>query len=701
MTGTAQQHALTPAPGSARGRAAVTALIGAAALAVTALLMAVHLTQGTSGLGLREVALALTGQGDAEARHIVTSSRVPRMLAALLVGAALGLAGAALQSVARNALATPDTLAVNAGAHLVVVAIAAYGLSLPALPRGLAAFVGGLLAAALVLALSGGAGATTRLVLAGSAVMLALHALTAVLLILFAQETKGLYAWGSGSLSQSDPGAVTQMAPVVVLAGVGLLTLSRRLDLLGMGDDTAALLGVRVGAIKVTAVLLAVALSAAAVTVAGPVGFVGLCAPAVVRLLGRAVPEVVRHRALLPLSALAGTVLVLGADVAVRAVLGSEAALRVPTGVVTSVVGAVFLVVLARRGRDSSPVRGGAGLPVDGRTRRVAPAALAAGLGLLLVGALLAGILLGDRVVLLGDLLNWFRGRTGTALTFVLDQRLPRVLAAALAGVALAVAGAVVQAVARNPLAEPSLLGISSGAGVGAVAVITVAPMASVWAVTGAAGVGAFVAFALVYLAAWRGGLESSRFVLIGFGVSAGFSGIITLLIVVTDPWNVTKALTWLSGSTYGRSLGQVAPVAVAVLLAVPVLTLCGRRLDLLATDEDTPRLLGLAMEPNRLLVLAAAALLTATAVAAVGVIGFVGLVAPHLARSLVGGRHHALVPVAALLGAVLVSLADTLGRVVIAPAQIPAGLVTALVGTPYFLWLLWRSRTAPGATRG
>jgi ferric hydroxamate transport system permease protein len=210
---------------------------------------------------------------------------------------------------------------------------------------------------------------------------------------------------------------------------------------------------------------------------------------------------------------------------------------------------------------------------------------------------------------------------------------------------------------------------------------------------TGAAGAGAVLAFAVVYGLSWRGGLSADRLVLVGIGIWAGGMAVITFIIVATDPWNTAKALTWLSGSTYGRTLDQLAPVAIALLACVPVVVLARRELDLVTLDEDTPRLLGVRLERTRLVVLGAAAALTATAVAAVGVIGFVGLVAPHAARALVGGRHGRVIPVAALFGGIMVSLADTFGRTIIAPAQIPAGLVTALVGTPYFLWLLWRTR--------
>ena len=167
---------------------------------------------------------------------------------------------------------------------------------------------------------------------------------------------------------------------------------------------------------------------------------------------------------------------------------------------------------------------------------------------------------------------------------------------------------------------------------------------------------------------------------------------------MATNPWNIALALTWLSGSTYGRTLSQLVPVLLALVIITPAAQMAHRELDLLALDDDTPRIVGVRLRRARLAALAGAALLASTAVSAVGVVAFVGLVAPHAARALVGSRHLWVLPTSALLGATLVSVADTVGRTVLAPGQIPAGLVTALVGTPYFIWLLWRSRTtAPG----
>jgi iron complex transport system permease protein len=199
--------------------------------------------------------------------------------------------------------------------------------------------------------------------------------------------------------------------------------------------------------------------------------------------------------------------------------------------------------------------------------------------------------------------------------------------------------------------------------------------------------------FALITLLAWRGGLLPDRFVLVGIGCGYALTAVTTFLLLRSDPWETPRILTWLSGTTYGRSFGDVLPVAVVLVLAIPVLVALRRQLDLLAVDEDTPRILGVRLERTRLGVLALAAVLAAVAVVAVGTIGFVGLVAPHLARTLVGARHARVLPVAMIIGALLVLVADTLGRTLISPAQLPAGLMIALVGAPYFVWILRRAR--------
>ena len=678
--------------GGILGGVAALVLLGIAVVLVGAW----HLTQGTSGVGPQDLLLHLLGAADpgsgAAIGDILTASRLPRLLAGVAVGLALGCAGALLQSVSRNALASPDTLAVTAGAYFALCLVAALGLAVPLWASSAVAVIGGLLAAGLVLALAGGAGSsTTRLILAGSAVAMALQSGTSMLLILFEAETTGLYAWGSGSLAQLNLTASMRALPVIAAVMLLALLLARRLDVLGLGDDAASSLGVPVRSTRVIAVVAAVLLTSIAVTVAGPIAFVGLGAPVLARLLGALVRSLNRHVLLLPASALIGALVVLLADAAVRQVLGPQGATAVPTGIPTALLGALIIILLARRLPDSGAAKQPPQARTGLRTARRFLVVLAV-CGAALAGIALLGLLAGSLWLRTGDVALWLQGEAPSLVARALGERLPRMSAAVLAGAALALAGCVVQSTVRNPLAEPGLLGITAGAGLGAVIVVTAlgGGRPAMIALSVVAGIATFVVIGLL---AWRGGLSPQRFVLVGIGVGYAMSAVTTFLLLQANAWDTPRILTWLSGTTYGRTFADVLPVLVVLVLVVPVMLALHRELDLLAIDEDSPRILGVRLERTRMLVLGLSAVLGAISVVAVGVVGFVGLVAPHLARALVGGRHLRTIPVAMLLGGVLVGLADALGRSLIAPAQIPAGLMVSLLGAPYFVWLLWRSR--------
>ncbi|MEU9778703.1 iron chelate uptake ABC transporter family permease subunit, partial [Streptomyces sp. NPDC047968] len=402
-----------PAVASRTGAAAVTAAL----LLLLAALAAADITQGTAAVGAPEVLKALTGRAEPSDASVVVASRLPRMAAGLLVGAVLGIAGAALQAVSRNVLASPDTLAVNAGSYLALGLAAVTGVSLPLLASSGIAFAGGVTAAAVVLGLSGLGAGTVRLVLAGSALTLGLTAVTEGLLLLFPEQTEGLYQWNQGSIAQNGFGGVLSVLPLAVIGLAGLLLLSRRIDTLALGDEAARGLGVPVRATRVASVALAALLSAAAVTLAGPIGFVGLCAPALVRPLARRIRPFARARAGLPLAGLAGAVLVLGSDVALRAAVPPDVAVAVPTGVATSLAGAVFLVVLATRVRDAGRTAAEDRLRIRSRTAFLAATAV---LVALLAAVAVAAVLLGDSKLLLGDVANWAQGRAGRAVGFVL-----------------------------------------------------------------------------------------------------------------------------------------------------------------------------------------------------------------------------------------------------------------------------------------
>ncbi|WP_437051870.1 iron ABC transporter permease [Streptomyces sp. enrichment culture] len=670
-------------------------------VALTVVIAAVgmwHLTQGTSHVGAGDLVRYFAGErehgGGAPVGEILIGSRLPRLLAGVAVGFALGTAGALLQSVTRNALASPDTLAVTAGAYFTLTVVAALGLAVPLWASGAVAFAGGLVAAALVLLLAGRAAGTTgtRLILAGSATAMALDAATGAVLILFDQNTTGLFAWGSGSLAQLNIDASVRAWPLLVAVLCLALALSRRLDVMSLGDDTAAGLGVPIRTTRVTAVLCGVLLTGMAVTLAGPISFVGLGAPVLVRLIAGRVRALRRHLYSVPAAGLIGALLILLADAVLRAVQGADGAASIPTGVPTALLGSVVIVVLALRLRDTGQAARPPHARVAARSRRAFLLVVCAAVALLAVAAVTA-VLAGSLWLRTGDIVLWAEGTAPDLIGQALDDRVPRVTAAVLAGAALGLAGCVVQGAVRNPLAEPGVLGITAGAGLGAAGVVTAGMPGGRPVLVAVAVAAGLATFAVIALLSWRGGFLPDRFVLIGIGCGYGISSVTTFLLLRADPYNTPRIFTWLSGTTYGRTLPDVVPVAVALLLALPVLFALRGRLDLLAVDEDTPRIVGVRVARTRFVALGIAAVLAALSVVAVGVVGFVGLVAPHLARSLVGARHGRAVPVAMLLGAVLVCVADALGRTLVAPAQIPAGLMIALVGAPYFVWVLRRSR--------
>jgi iron complex transport system permease protein len=271
--------------------------------------------------------------------------------------------------------------------------------------------------------------------------------------------------------------------------------------------------------------------------------------------------------------------------------------------------------------------------------------------------------------------------------------RLPRMLVAALVGAALGVSGAIMQGLTRNPLADPGILGISAGAGLVAVTLIVVvrdvpAGVLPLAAFGGAAGVAS-----LIYLLAWRGGDSPIRLILVGVGLAAVCGALTSLMITFGDVYDVQRALIWLTGSVYGRSWNELLALLPWVALFVPLALLLARDLNALNLGEEVARALGSPVTGRRGLLLLTAVALAGASVAAAGTIGFVGLMAPHLARRLVGPDHSGVLPAAATLGALIVVAADLVGRTLLAPIELPAGLVTAAVGAPFFIALLWRQR--------
>ncbi len=273
--------------------------------------------------------------------------------------------------------------------------------------------------------------------------------------------------------------------------------------------------------------------------------------------------------------------------------------------------------------------------------------------------------------------------------------RLPRVAAAFLVGIGLAIAGAILQGLTRNPLAAPEIVGIEAGAGLAAVALIVLLPSTPISLLPIAAFAGALLSALLVYGLSWNGGSSPIRLVLVGVGISATASALTSLMITFGDIYDVSQALVWLAGSVYGRSWAHIQALLPWLILLIPLALIGSRQLNLLTLGDDMARGLGSAVEWQRVFWLLISVGLSGACVATAGTIGFVGLMAPHLARQMVGTQHEGLIPTAALIGGLMVALADLLGRSLFAPIELPCGVVTAAVGAPYFLYLLYRNRNA------
>jgi len=309
----------------------------------------------------------------------------------------------------------------------------------------------------------------------------------------------------------------------------------------------------------------------------------------------------------------------------------------------------------------------------------------------------LASLAYGDHAVSFGDLVSALTRPAGAnpqIEMIVLDLRLPRVLLALLVGAALSVAGTIAQAVMRNPLAEPGVLGINAGAALAATILIVALDNAPVHLLPWAGFVGAAAMAAAIYLLSWHnGGTSSLRIILIGIGLSALTGAATTFLTAFGEIGDVQRAMIWLAGSVYHADWPAVQGLAFWLVAPLALTWMSSRELDLIRFGDQAARSLGQRIDAVRALMIVLCTLLSGAAVAAAGLIGFIGLVAPHIARRIVGPAHARLIPVSALIGAILVMAADLAGRTVIAPVQLPAGIVTALIGAPFFGYLLWGRR--------
>ncbi len=603
----------------------------------------------------------------------------PRLAMAILIGAGLGLAGAVLQQILRNPLASPTTLGVESGAQLAIAASSLYFPSLLALSPDITAVSGGVLGTGLVIALTWRLGfSPVTVILAGMVVSFVLGAVNYALLLLNGEFLGHLFIWGAGSLVQNDWSQFQTLWPRVVGLALAMVLLMRPLQLLQLGAGSARALGARVIALRLLALALVILMTACVVSRVGVVAFIGLAAPALARMLGARTLQ--QH---LFWSTLLGAGLLLLADAFAQLATQWIGGSLIPTGTTTALIGGPILL-LALRGMHNNH---------HSPTHSSEPATLALKRRSLWFPATITLTLLAAVVVLS---LSWSPSLQGwqwkslSAWPELWNWRGPRLIASVTAGMILGVAGTLIQRLTGNVMASPELLGISGGAALAMVA-LSLSGMSvgrSGQLVAGAIGAG--LVLTLLFLISRRHRFSGHQLLLGGVAIYVFMDAGIRLVLSSGDTESM-KLLNWLSGSTWLVTASEAWALVVMAAVLIAAALLCSRLLTILPLGEGSAQALGVQVPVARVTLLLLAALLTAAATIVIGPLSFVGLMAPHMARMLGQQSVVRQLLLAALVGATLLAAADYLSRVILFPNQLPAGILAAVIGGFYFFWGLSR----------
>lgn len=640
----------------------------------------------TLGLACAELARQLPGalwwqalfspELDDARQAVVHFSWLPRLAICLLAGAALGLAGTLMQQVLRNPLASPTTLGVASGAQLALMMVTLLAPSWLLIGREWIAMAGGSLAMGLVFALAWRRQLNpVVIVFAGLVINLYLAAISMGLLLFFQEELKGLLVWGSGSLAQNSWSGVGYLLPRLLLAAMLAAVLVRPLAVLELDDASARSLGVSLKHLRFAGLGLAVFITACVVSVVGLIGFIGLAAPAMVRLLG--VRKLAQRLLWAPIL---GALLLAATDLLLQT-LSRFWPVLIPTGAMTALLGAPLLLwLIPRLGFKQSSPKANSSLQL---ARHPAPTRLVGLMVLGLAAAVIASLLFGQGMGGWGWP-SWLRWQAQ------LEWRLPRTLAAGAAGVLLALAGTLLQRVSNNPMASPELLGVSGGTFMGVIAAALLLPALPLPMMLLGGLVGAFACLLLLVLINRRNGFQPERILLSGIAITALFEPLQAIALANGD-LRVQQLLSWMSGSTYYVTQPVALALVVLALLMLAACLLASRWLDLMPMGPAVATALGIRLSRAQLTILLLVAVLTASATMVIGPLSFAGLLAPHLARlmGLVRARWHLLG--AAGCGALLMVSADWIGQQILFPQEVPVGLVSTLLGGAYFMWCLRR----------
>ncbi|WP_417845754.1 Fe(3+)-hydroxamate ABC transporter permease FhuB [Thalassospira povalilytica] len=605
-------------------------------------------------------------------------STLPRLVMAFLCGAGLALAGAAIQTVLRNPLASPTTLGVGAGVEFALTIFLLVAPASMAIFQEAFALAGGMIALGAVYLIASKRGnATLWLILAGMIVNLLLQSASQIVLLFNEQYLQSVFMWGAGDLAQNGWEATQFILPRVIIGMIAVLALSRPLDLLALGDDTANSLGAKVTVLRLLILGFAVFITASVISAAGLIGFVGLAVPAALRIAG-----LTRSRDLMIYSVLTGGFVLMIIDFIVRQFngLGGDV---LPTGAATALFGAPFIILILRKARIMPGTQS-----EDQHSDQEIVSKLS--LSIILAITLVLGIGFSLFISLDG---NGFAvlGLDGDSYDILLG-RSERTFAAMICGAALAVSGTLIQRVGRNPLASPEITGVSSATALAmiiALAIFGFAQRAELMVIGAAGGIVSL----LVLLVLCRKFTHAPHYMLLNGLALTAILGAIVRIVLTRSGTQTTMLMSWLAGTTYFTNMNEVMIVAGVTAALLIVAIALRRPLELASLGTDQSVSLGLGISGFQFAMMLLAAILAASATLLVGPLSFVGLMAPHLARvagyRLAGGH---------LLGAVLIGVnvmmvAEWLARNLIYPAQLPTGLIAALIGTSYFMILAVRKR--------
>lgn len=604
-------------------------------------------------------------------------SALPRLSMALLTGAALGLSGSLLQQITQNRLVSPMTIGASSGAWLGLVLATLLVPTFAASHGHWAALLGALLAVGLVLLIAGRSGiGGLPLVLGGMAINLLLGALAAGLVLINNQYTQGLFVWGAGDLAQIDWHWVQWLWPKLLLAVPVLILAPRPLSLLQLGGDAAQGRGLALWPVMLVLFLAALWLCSVSITAVGLIGFIGLLTPNLAKMLGARTA-----RDELFYSALLGALLLLGTD-ALALLANRLSGQLVPSGAAAALIGAPVLLWLARRHLAAEDPRG---LQLPRGAERFG---WRSALWVALLAVLALTVALGLARGVDGWHLQW-----PSALVWSL--RWPRVLTAASAGAGLAISGLLLQRLLRNPLASPDILGLSAGATLAVMLALIIFGGALLGAVAPlAAFVGSLAVLAVLMLLGRRHHYSPALMALLGISLGALLNAALQF-VLAKGTGDSFALLGWLAGSTYRATPAQALWLTVGVLLFGALAVLFQRGLTLIGIGDGVAASRGLNVPRLRLVLLVLVALLCALVTSLLGPVAFLGLLAPHIAVMLGARRVLPQLLLAASLGAVLMLLADWVGRTLIFPLQIPVGIVASVLCGSYFVYLLIRGRLA------